>query len=118
MKINTDFDRRIKQIYEIIALPYPPKTQKTDEVDDEAVEIEELILDIKPFAPKVQSYNINKDLLTTHKATKQLSKFLENIERKRRANDPTDSQHPDDYIKYKENVVAFINTIASKAKVM
>ena len=112
MKIETEFTRKLCRIYDLLALPYPPRTlQNTDDPDD--VEIEEVLIKIKPFNPKIKSYDIDHDSLTSHHATKQLSKFVEEAERRRRETDkPSMHEVEENYLHYKQNVVSFINDLA------
>ena len=116
MKIQTEFDRKIKEVYEIIALPYPPKTLQNGGVSEENFETEENSMELKPFKLKSQSYNIQKDELTVHKTSKQLTRFLTECERHRRESEKV-TEKDQSYLKYKENVVNFIESLSSKAKV-
>ena len=116
MKIQTEFDKKIKEVYEIIALSYPPKTLKNDSFPEELLESEDTSVELKPFKLKSQSYNIQKDELTVHRTSKQLTKFFSECERRRREND-TVNDKDQNYLKYKENVVNFIDSLSSKAKV-
>lgn len=115
MKIQTEFDKKIKEVYEIIALSYPPKTLKNDSFPEELLESEDTSVELKPFKLKSQSYNIQKDELTVHRTSKQLTKFFSECERRRREND-TVNDKDQNYLKYKENVVNFIDSLSSKAK--
>lgn len=118
MKIQTGFDKTLKEVYHILALPYPPRPIQSEElqvIEDED-EVDETAVQIKPFKPKFKSYNINKDELSTHRASKQLTKLIGELERKRREND-SNADVDANYIKYKENVVNLINHLYSRAKV-
>ena len=73
MKIKTDFDRRLEEIYSIIGLSYPPRPS----CDLDGIELEENIVEIKPFPARRFDRETNKDMLiTVHKATKQLVKHI------------------------------------------
>lgn len=118
MKIETQFEKKLKEIYDLLAIPYPPKTLYNSEVEVDVEEIaEENSIEIKPFTPKIKPYNINKDILTCHKATKQLTKFLAEMERMRRTVAASENKDDTNFLKYKENVVNFIENLSSKAKV-
>lgn len=116
MKFQTDFDKRIKGVYDLIALPYPPKTINLDAgaLEEEAPE-EETTVELKPFKQKTQSYNIHQETLTSRKATKTLSSFITECERKRRENENKNVKGRD-YLKQKEDVIQFINILSEKAK--
>lgn len=116
MKFQTDFDKRIKDVYDIIALPYPPKTINSDAgaLEEEFPE-EETTVELKPFKQKTQSYNIHNETLTCRKATKTLSSFITECERKRRENEDKNVKGRD-YLKQKEDVIHFINVLSEKAK--
>lgn len=118
MKFQTDFDKRIKDVYDIIALPYPPKTINSDAgaLEEEFPE-EETTVELKPFKQKTQSYNIHNETLTCRKATKTLSSFITECERKRRENEDKNVKGRD-YLKQKEDVIHFINVLSEKAKVI
>ena len=118
MKIQTGFDKTLKEVYHILALPYPPRPIQSEElqvIEDED-EVDETAVQIKPFKPKFKSYNINKDEVSTHRASKQLTKLIGELERKRREND-SNADVDANYIQYKENVVNLINHLYSRAKV-
>lgn len=73
MKIKTDFDRRLEEIYSIIGLSYPPRPS----CDLDGIELEENIVEIKPFPARRFDRETNKDMLiTVHKATKQLVRHI------------------------------------------
>ena len=104
----------------MLALPYPPRlnqSEESPEIEDD-VEVEETAIQVKPFKPKFKSYNINKDSLTSHRAAKQLTRLISELERKRREDANNDSVGDNtNYLKYKENVVNLINHLSSRAKV-
>ncbi|XP_063674895.1 uncharacterized protein LOC134811769 isoform X2 [Bolinopsis microptera] len=121
MKIQTGFDKTLKEVYHMLALPYPPcsiKNEEQPEIEDEdEVELEETAILVKPFKPKFKSYNINKDSLTSHRAAKQLTGLISELERKRRENESNKEVHNNtNYLEYKENVVNLINHLSSRAK--
>ena len=122
MKIQTGFDKTLKEVYHMLALPYPPSSIKNEEQpeieDEDEVELEETAILVKPFKPKFKSYNINKDSLTSHRAAKQLTGLISELERKRRENESNKEVHNNtNYLEYKENVVNLINHLSSRAKV-
>ena len=111
MKTETVFDTLCQNVYKTIGLEYKPEA--CDEED-----IEEVDCEIRKFTKKTKSYNINKDKLCTHYASKKLSKFIEESERKRRdAEGKGGLTHDADQLHKKEQVLDFINQLTAKAKV-
>lgn len=119
MKIESTFDKTLKEVYHMLALPFPPRVVNRQHDNFEAEdEVEETAITVKPFKPKYKSYNINKDCLTSHKATKQLTRLLGELERKRREAETNHEIHDKtNYLKYKENIVRLIDHLSSRAKV-
>ena len=119
MKIQTGFDKTLKEVYHMLALPYPPRPIQSEELQvlEDEDEVEETAIQIKPFKPKFKSYNINKDELTKHQASKQLTRSIAELERKRRETEKN-ADVDANYMKFKENVVNSVNHLSSRAKVI
>ena len=87
MKIKTEFDKRLEEIYSIIGLSYPPRPP----CDLEGIEIEENVVEIRPFPGRRFERDTNKDMLvTTHKATKQLARHIAESQLNKRDRETTE----------------------------
>jgi len=115
MKTETVFETLCKDVYKTIGLEYTPASRGDEE------EVEEVDCDIRKFIKKTKSYNINKDKLRTHYASKKLSKFIEESERKRRSAEEKESNllgyyDAEQQVK-KEGMIDFLNNLTTRAKV-